>query len=265
MQNLDIILKGAIKISQAAAEVILQVYNHEAFQVQMKSDASPLTIADERANDLICKMLMELTPDIPIISEENIEIEYEKRRHFKYFWSVDPLDGTKEFVKRNGEFTVNIALLENNIPILGVIAVPVQQSVYYAVKNKGSFLLKNGVVQKMICSVFRLADAGLRIPISRSAINKETSALIASYNQPVLSPTGSALKFMYLAEGHLDIYPRVGTTMEWDTAAAQIILEEAGGQLLDLQTRHPLLYNKVSLKNPDFIAHGTILNGGENN
>ncbi len=265
MQNIDIILEGAIKIAQVAAEAILQVYYHEAFQVQIKSDASPLTIADERANDIICKMLMELTPDIPIISEENIEIEYQERRHFKYFWSVDPLDGTKEFVKRNGEFTVNIALLENNIPILGVIAVPVQQSVYYAVKNKGSYCMKNGVVQKIICSIFRLTDTGLRIPISRSYISKETNELIAAYNQPVLSPTGSALKFMYLAEGHLDIYPRVGTTMEWDTAAAQIIMEEAGGQLLDLQTRQPLCYNKVSLKNPDFIAHGTILNSGENN
>ncbi len=264
MLDLDIILKGVIGIAQTAAEIILQVYNHEEFHVQMKSDESPLTIADERANDIICKRLTELTPDIPIISEENLEIDFEERRDFKYFWSVDPLDGTKEFIKRNGEFTVNIALLENNVPILGVIAVPVQNSVYYAVKNKGSFRLKNGKLHKIICSIFRLSDIGLRIPISRSYISEETNALIAAYNQPVLSPTGSALKFMYLAEGRLDIYPRIGTTMEWDTAAAQIILEEAGGQLLDLHTRQPLRYNKMSLKNSDFIAHGTLLNNAEN-
>ncbi len=252
-------LQGAIDAAQKAAAVIMQVYNHEAFHVQMKSDASPITIADERANDIICAILEALTPDIPIISEENKEIIYEERRHFKYFWSVDPLDGTKEFIKRNGEFTVNIALLENNKPILGVIAVPCQESVYYAVKGKGSFCLKNGKTKKIKCAGFSLTDEGLRIPISRSYASPETNELIEKYKNPVLLPTGSALKFMYLAEGNLDIYPRIGTTMEWDTAAAQIILEEAGGQLLQLDTRQPLQYNKVSLKNPNFLAHGVIL------
>lgn len=260
MIKIDALLNGAIDAAQKAAGVIMQVYNHEEFQIEIKSDASPLTIADQRANEIICKTLRDLTPHIPIISEENTEIDYEERRRFVYFWSVDPLDGTKEFIKRNGEFTVNIALLKNNKPILGVIAVPCQNSIYYGIKDRGSFCMKGNDVQRIKSSAFSLTDEGLRIPVSRSYLSEETNALIAEYKNPVLMPTGSALKFMYLANGSLDIYPRIGTTMEWDTAAAQIILEEAGGQLLDLETREPLQYNKVSLKNPNFIAHGVISN-----
>ena len=260
MLNLDKILKGAIDAAQKAASVILQVYNNEEFQVQMKSDASPITIADERANDIICKILKDLTPEIPIVSEENKEIAFEERQHFNFFWLIDPLDGTKEFIKRNGEFTVNIALIENHQPILGVVAVPIQNSIYYAIKGEGSFILKNGATKKIKSSSFSLTDEGLRIPISRSHLNDETDELISKYKNPVLMPTGSALKFLYLADGRLDIYPRFGTTMEWDTAATQIILEEAGGHLLELVSRKPLHYNKVSLKNPNFIAHGIILN-----
>ena len=260
MKDLNKILKGTIDAVQKAAAVILQVYNNEEFHVQMKSDASPLTIADERANEIICKTLKALTPEIPIISEENKEISYDERRHFKYFWLVDPLDGTKEFIKRNGDFTVNIALIENHQPILGVVAVPVQDCIYYGIKNEGSFLLKKGEVKKIKSSSFKLTDEGLRIPISRSHLNEETQELISKFKNPILLPTGSALKFLYLADGRLDIYPRIGTTMEWDTAATQIILEEAGGHLLEFLSRKPLLYNKVSLKNPNFIAHGIILN-----
>ncbi len=258
--NLTILVEEVIKISIKAGIEILKIYNAQNFEVQYKSDNSPLTIADEISNKIITEALSKLTPQIPIISEEGIDIPFSERQHFEYFWLVDPLDGTKEFVSRTNDFAVNIALVHHNRPILGVVYVPCTEGVYFAVKNEGAFKIEHNLKEKIQCNTFKINSLKLRIPVSRSYLNEETTSLIAkNFNEPTLIPRGSALKFTDIAEGSADIYPRIGTTMEWDTAAPQIILEEAGGKILHLETREPLVYNKMSLKNPNFVAMGQII------
>ena len=258
--NLTILVEEVIKISIKAGVEILKIYNEKNFEVQYKSDDSPLTIADEISNKIITEALSQLTPQIPIISEEGVVIPYSERQHFEYFWLVDPLDGTKEFVTRTDDFAVNIALVHHGRPILGVVYVPCTEGVYFAVKNEGAFKIENNLKEKIHCNAFKINGLNLRIPVSRSYLNEETKALIAeNFDNPILIPRGSALKFTDIAEGSADIYPRIGTTMEWDTAAPQIILEEAGGKILHLETREPLVYNKVNLKNPNFVAMGHII------
>jgi 3'(2'), 5'-bisphosphate nucleotidase len=257
--NLNQLVYQVIDIARLASIEILKVYNSPDFGIQSKKDESPMTAADLASNHVITEGLAQLDFKCPILSEETLEIPFEERRHFDYFWVVDPLDGTKEFIKRNGEFTINIALMHHNKPILGVVYVPDTEGGYFAVKNGGAFKIENGLEKRIACSTFRLTDKGLKIPISRSHRNLETDNLFADYVEPVLVPCGSSLKFLKMAEGLFDIYPRIGTTMEWDTAAPQIILEEAGGQILEWVTRKPLIYNKKDLRNPNFIAHGKIV------
>ncbi len=258
--NLTILVAEVIKISIKAGVEILKIYNTQNFEVQYKSDNSPLTIADEISNKIITEELLKLTPHIPVVSEEGATIPYSERRHFEYFWLVDPLDGTKEFVSRSDDFAVNIALIHHGRPVLGVVYVPCTEGVYFAVKNEGAFKIENNLKEKIKCNIFKVNGLNLKIPVSRSYLNEETETLIAkSFNAPILIPRGSALKFTDIAEGSADIYPRIGTTMEWDTAAPQIIVEEAGGKILHLETREPLVYNKVSLKNPNFVAMGQII------
>ena len=258
--NLTILVAEVIKISIKAGIEILKIYNTQNFEVQYKSDDSPLTIADEISNKIITEALSKLTPQIPIISEEGVDIPFSERQHFEYFWLVDPLDGTKEFVSRTDDFAVNIALVHHDRPILGVVYVPCTEGVYFAVKNEGAFKIENNLKEKIHCNAFKINGLNLKIPVSRSYLNEETKTLIAeNFNDPILIARGSALKFTDIAEGSADIYPRIGTTMEWDTAAPQIILEEAGGKILHLETREPLVYNKISLKNPNFVAMGQII------
>lgn len=265
--NLNQLVYQVIDIARLASIEILKVYNSPDFGIQTKTDESPVTTADLASNRVITEGLSQLDFKYPILSEETLEIPFEERRHFDYFWVVDPLDGTKEFIKRNGEFTINIALMHLNKPVLGVVYVPVadgtsrdsREGVYFAVKNGGAFKIENGLEKSIECSSFRLTDKGLKIPISRSHRNIETDNLFGDYTEPTLVPCGSSLKFLKMAEGFFDIYPRIGTTMEWDTAAPQIILEEAGGQILEWVTRKPLIYNKEDLRNPNFIAHGKIV------
>jgi 3'(2'), 5'-bisphosphate nucleotidase len=259
--NLSKLVLKIVTIARGAGKEIMKIYQTQDFDIQYKSDDSPVTLADQTSNDFIIKKLMALTPNIPIISEESLEIPYLERQNYEYFWMIDPLDGTKEFIARNGDFAVNVALVFQNKPILGVIYVPNTKGVYFAVKGQGSFKIGKGKKTRIACSAFYLKDAGLRIPVSRSYFNDATKKLIAeNYKEPVLLPRGSALKFMNIAEGSADIYPRIGTTMEWDTAACQIIIEEAGGQILEMASRKPLKYNKPTLFNPDFIAMGKIVN-----
>ncbi len=257
--KLDQLVYQVIEIAQAASVEILKIYHSADLHIQTKSDESPVTAADLASNRIITEGLSKLNPNLPILSEETLEIPYEERRHFDYFWVVDPLDGTKEFIKRNGEFTINIALIHQNKPVLGVVYIPNTEGVYFAVKNSGAFKLEKGIETRITCSRFSLRDKGLKIPISRSHRNDATDKLFEGYNQPELIPCGSSLKFLKLADGSFDIYPRIGTTMEWDTAAPQIVLEEAGGQILEWHTRKPLIYNKMDLRNPNFIAHGNII------
>ena len=259
--NLAKLVLKVVQIARGAGKEIMKIYQTADFDIQYKSDDSPVTIADQTSNDFIIKKLMALTPHIPIVSEESTEIPFLERQNYEYFWMIDPLDGTKEFINRNGDFAVNIALIFQNKPVLGVICVPNTEGVYFAVKGEGSFKIEAGKKTKIMCNAFNLNDIGLRIPVSRSYFNEATKKLIAdNYREPVLLPRGSALKFMDIAEGSADIYPRIGTTMEWDTAACQIIIEEAGGQILEMTDRLPLRYNKPTLFNPDFIALGKILN-----
>ncbi|NRB49763.1 MAG: 3'(2'),5'-bisphosphate nucleotidase CysQ [Saprospiraceae bacterium] len=245
------------EIARAAGAVILEVYNEPgAFQVNLKSDDSPLTIADKKANRLICDGLEKLAPHIPIISEENKEIPFKERKNFTQHWLVDPLDGTKEFIKRNGEFTVNIALIENQQVIMGVVYAPVLGELYWAEKGQGAFLQKDGQVEQLQAPTFEWTDPGLKVVCSRSHLNDDTRAFIEKLNQAETVATGSSLKFLIMAKGEAHVYPRLGPTMEWDTGAAQIILEEAGGQVLQHENQQPMNYNKQNLLNPFFIAFG---------
>ncbi len=235
----------------------MQVYQDpDLFQVELKSDRSPLTAADQASNALICAGLTDLDSGIPIVSEENMAIDYEVRRHFEYCWMVDPLDGTKEFIQRNGEFSVNIALICRDEAVLGVVYVPVSAACFWAVKGGGAFRRQDGRTVPLRCAPFRLTDSGLRILTSRSHLSVQTHEYLRRFDQPTMIPQGSALKFTLIAEGGGDVYPRLGPTMEWDTAAAQVVVEEAGGRIADLQTGQPLRYNKPSLLNPDFVAYG---------
>lgn len=246
-------------IAQRAGEAILDIYNQsEGIQIEKKADDSPLTIADRTANDIICEGLEALEIQFPIVSEENKAIPYSERQSFAYSWLVDPLDGTKEFIKRNGEFTVNIALIHQQRPILGVVYAPVLDEMYWAVADGGSYLVKEGNTTSLQAATFDWSDTGLKIVCSRSHLNEATQAFVAKLDQPELVATGSSLKFLIMAKGEAHAYPRLGPTMEWDTGAAHIVLKEAGGQVIDEETKEELLYNKENLLNPYFVAVGHL-------
>lgn len=244
-------------IARRAGAAILDIYNREEdFGVEKKADDSPLTIADRTANRIICDALNELEDIFPIVSEENKAIPYEERRHFAYNWLVDPLDGTKEFIKRNGEFTVNIALIHQGRPVLGVVYAPYLDELYWAVKDGGAFLEKDGRAERLQASAFRMTDASLKVVCSRSHLNPATQAFINDLNAPEKVSKGSSLKFLILAKGEAHLYPRLAPTMEWDTGAAQMVLEEAGGSVIQSASGQSLQYNKEDLLNPHFIAYG---------
>lgn len=247
------------KIAVAAGQVILDVYNNsEDVVITKKDDNSPLTIADRKANELICEGLEKLNILYPIISEENKAVPYEERKNYAYYWLVDPLDGTKEFIKRNGEFTVNIALIHNQIPVMGIVYAPVLGELYWAIKGDGAFQLKAGQTKRLEANSFDMTDSGLKIVASRSHLNADTQTYVNNLESPELVSKGSSLKFLLMATGDADLYPRLAPTMEWDTAAAQIVLEEAGGQVLQYGTDAALKYNKEDLLNPYFVASGRV-------
>lgn len=248
------------KIARDAGAVIMEVYNSASdIEIQSKADDSPLTKADQAANDVICEGLEALEVKHPIISEENKLLPYEDRKGYTHCWMVDPLDGTKEFIKKNGEFTVNIALIEQNEVVLGVVYAPALDEMYWAEKGKGAYSFINGEEKKLDVSAFSMNDEGLRIVCSRSHLNEETQAFVDALTEPKLVSKGSSLKFLILASKEADIYPRIAPTMEWDTAAAQIILEEAGGEVLQYGTDKKVMYNKENLLNPFFVARGAVL------
>lgn len=250
-------VKKIIAIAEAAGKEIMNIYDTDDFAVTDKSDNSPLTKADKAGNEVIVTALQNQYPDIPIISEENKLIAYADRKDWNYFWLVDPLDGTKEFIKKNGEFTVNIALIRNGKPVLGVVGIPAKNQMYYAVENKGAFKIdEHGVETKLFVNDPKqdeIALIGSRSHPSPEfdAYLKDTESKFATVN---FVPAGSSLKFCLVAEGKADVYPRLGPTMEWDTAAGHALVLEAGarvkvyGQDIDLQ------YNKENLLNPFFIV-----------
>lgn len=245
------------KVAVAAGAEILKIYYDKSLsqQIDYKSDNSPLTLADKASNDVIVKFLKENYPDIPIISEEEKHIEYSERKNWDKFWLVDPLDGTKEFIKRNGEFTVNIALIENGFPIFGIIYAPILRKLYIGdVINKKAFLIDD--VQEEIALVVNQKSENRVAVGSRSHSSAEETELLNRYNVVETISVGSSLKFCMLAEGKADIYYRHGPTMEWDTGAGQAIVEAAGGKVEKIETKNRFKYNKESLLNGSFLVLG---------
>lgn len=242
-----------IAIARRAGAAIMQIYAQD-FTVESKADDSPLTAADMASHRIICDGLAGLTPNVPILSEESKATDWSVRRSWTRYWLVDPLDGTREFVKKNGEFTVNIALIEDGQPALGVVYAPALDYLVYGRKGVGAFV-RDGQRDAQL-STQRPAPTLLRVAASRSHLDARTAAALEKMGPTDRIGMGSSLKFCRIAQGGIDVYPRFGPTSEWDTAAAQCVLEAAGGVVLTLDGA-PLRYNsKESLLNPDFIALG---------
>ena len=270
-----------------AGNAILQVYHSSDFKVEQKDDKSPLTLADRRAHEVIVKHLSQF--DIPVLSEEGKDILYDERKNWDTFWLVDPLDGTKEFIKKNGEFTVNIAMISNHKPVAGVVFVPDKNILYFASSEIGSYRVDIGQIGDWLNSKFgnqsrsenwsdseidatlsELISRSAKLPVSDSTNQPYTIAGSRSHSTPELEAfveekrkqygevefisAGSSLKLCLVAEGRADIYPRTGPTMEWDTGAGQAIVENVGGKVLQYETEQPLRYNKENLLNPWFVA-----------
>ena len=273
-----------------ADEVILRIYDEGAWDVEEKGDKSPLTRADREAHARISDTLRESTPDIPVLSEEGAHLPYETRRVWKRLWVVDPLDGTKEFLNRNGEFTVNIALIEDGVPVVGIVAVPVLDTYYLAARGHGAYRASRATLEPVLETArdanspldaagerlqaaleqeaerLPIAEVGrgaARVVASRSHLNEETSRFIEAlekrYGSVELVQAGSAVKLCRVAEGAADYYPRLAPTMEWDTAAGDAVVRETDGRVYaanadgSIDGTH-LAYNKKDLHNPYFVA-----------
>lgn len=259
------ILKIAISAALEAAKEILKIYHSDDFEVQLKSDDSPLTRADLVSHQVIESYLK--PTNIPILSEEGKDISYDERKDWDQLWIVDPIDGTKEFIKRNGEFTVNIALIENQRPILGVVYAPVLNELYFSSNKLGGFKvsvdLTNFDVNNLIDSSVKLPlsreDKTFTIIVSRSHLSDETVDFIEEIKKEKgdvrLISKGSSLKLCLVADGSADCYPRFAPTMEWDTAAGQAICEHAGFRVIDWETKKDLLYNRPKLLNNWFVVN----------
>lgn len=247
-------IKDIKTIAKIAGDEIMKIYERD-FEVEYKEDNSPLTEADIKANEIICNSLVGLYPDIPIISEENSIVAYEVRKKWDYYWCIDPIDGTKEFVKKNGEFTVNIALIHKDTPFLGVVYAPALDLMYWAKKGEGAYLNN----KKLPLQVNKNKKEKLFVVASKSHISSETQKYIDSLDTKEVEQVsrGSSLKLCMVADGSADIYPRLAPTMEWDTAAADAIVREAGGMSYDFHSNKPLKYNKKDLLNPWFVIKGS--------
>ena len=248
-KELQIALEAAVK----AGENIMEVYNStESINYERKADDSPLTIADKKSHNTIIDFLKDT--DIDIISEESKSIEYQERKNWEEYWLIDPLDGTKEFIKKNGEFTVNIALIKNNKPHLGVVYCPVKKILYWNDNDKKVFKREKEETREIKKrKPINENEEGLRVVVSRSHMSEETSEYINKLTRPELISCGSSLKFLYIADNKADIYPRFGPTMEWDTAAAHSILNALEIHVINLDTGREISYNKENLLNPYFI------------
>ncbi|MEO2072869.1 MAG: 3'(2'),5'-bisphosphate nucleotidase CysQ [Zunongwangia sp.] len=259
------LLKMAVEASLKAGGKIIEIYENDDFEVDFKGDDSPLTKADIASHNVIMDFLKET--GIPVLSEEGRDIPYEERKNWEQLWIVDPIDGTKEFIKKNGEFTVNIALIENQKPVLGVIYVPALQNLYYASATQGSFKAENIGFDASLESI---SEASQKLPLkltkdnytvvaSKSHLSKETEDYIVElknkYGEVETISKGSSLKLCMVAEGVANCYPRFAPTMEWDTAAGQAICTFAGKEVIDYRTGKEMLYNRENLLNSWFIVH----------
>ncbi len=259
-ENLKIALTAALE----AGKAILEIYHSGEFDVEIKGDNSPLTKADTASHDVIISHLKKTK--IPVLSEEGKEIPYQERENWNQLWIVDPIDGTKEFIKRNGEFTVNIALIEDQKPILGVVFVPASGDLYYSTKDDGAFKVS---IDQNSLKMENLLEPSTKLPMdrkdktytvvaSRSHMSSETEAYIEEmklkHGAVNLVSKGSSLKLCMVAEGMADCYPRFAPTMEWDTAAGQAICEHAGFKVIDWTSKKPMLYNRKDLLNNWFLV-----------
>lgn len=251
MRDLLALAEALIPVAQRAGDAIMNVYE-SPFAVEHKDDNSPLTQADLESQRLIVAALKELTPEVPVLAEESAAAPWAERRGWRELWVVDPLDGTREFVKRNGEFTVNIALVSDHEPLLGVVAAPAHGWLYWGAQGLGAFSQHRGEPRRAIRT--SPPQRPVRVLGSRSHGSPQTAQYLERIGDYSLSGIGSSLKFCLLAEGKADLYPRFGPTSEWDTAAGQALLEAAGGHVTRLDG-HRLRYNcRESLLNGDFVA-----------
>ena len=247
------ILPDVIRIADEASERVLHIYESD-FKVRYKDDNSPITAADEASHEVIVKGLRALSRDIPILSEEGKDIPWAERQGWRRFWLVDPIDGTRDFTQRTGEFTVNIALIEDGEPVMGVVTAPALKEAFWGVVGEGAYKRdRSGHVHRI-----RVAEpkAAKRVVASKNHMNEPTLAFIEALGEHELVQAGSSLKFCRIAEGHADIYPRLGPTSEWDTAAAQAVLVAAGGRVETLDGA-PLRYGKENVLIPNFVAAGS--------
>ena len=257
---------------EVCRNIILNIYseycNNDDINLNFKEDNSPLTIADKKSNNYIVEFLERLNkklikenPElkIGIISEENINENYDTRQNYEYVWLIDPLDGTKEFIKKNGEFTINIGLVRNGVPVFGIVCSPVSDELYIGIEGDGSYYMKhcNHVkrvkINKKPDNMFEIENP--KIVASASHMNKETQDFINNYNDCSLVNIGSSIKILYVAHNKADVYPRMAGTYEWDTCAAHAVIKYAGGNLYNYETNEELTYNKENLLNPWFICY----------
>ncbi len=263
--ELKTLLIKAIQLAQKASDAILQVYQSDDFNIQSKEDQSPLTQADLSAHQIISKGLKDT--QIPILSEEGEIPDYPTRKQWQRFWMIDPLDGTKEFIQKNGEFTVNIALIEDGIPILGVVYVPVYQTVYFGLKGEGSFMGHQvkvsdypSLIQQCTALPYKRSQV-YTVVASRSHLNEATRLYLQELEQEKgtvnIVSKGSSLKLCLVAEGTADEYPRLSPTMEWDIASGHAVALYSGAQICQIDQPEPLIYNKENLLNPNFKVSRT--------
>ena len=250
MQFKNVNIEDLKEIALKAGEAIMQIYNKD-FSIEYKDDKSPLTQADLKSNELICSELNRLYDNIPIMSEENKQVSYDIRKDWEYYFCIDPIDGTKEFIKKNGEFTVNIALIYKNTPILGVVYAPALNKLYWA-DGKNSY--KNN--QRLPLKINENPEEELHIVASKSHLSSETQDFIDNLDSKETEQIskGSSLKLCMVAEGVADIYPRLAPTMEWDTAAADAVVRCSGKMTYQYEDNKPMVYNKKDLLNPWFVV-----------
>jgi len=247
------IAQELVALSKKAGKAILEVY-HGNIEIELKDDKSPLTLADKRSHDIIVTELPKIS-DFPILSEEGRDIPFVERKNWKYFWLVDPLDGTKEFIKKNGEFTVNIALIYKNKPVLGVVYAPVYDTAYCGGEKIGAWKQENSNSEPFKIHAKSPGESSIvKIVSSRSHPSEALETFLEQYPHRELIPMGSSLKLCVVADGSAHVYPRLGPTMEWDTGAAHAIVNASGAKVLDYNTNTELVYNKENLLNPWFVV-----------
>ena len=252
--NYHEMIKIASEAAEMAGEEIMNIYNNSKFiDFKNKKDNSPLTKADRASHSKISKVLKKT--NIEVISEEKKITKYDERKKWEYYWLVDPLDGTKEFIKKNGEFTVNIALIKKNLPYIGIVYCPTFQTLYWNDPKSGSYKKHiDKIVKLEKRKKINFKDPNLRVVTSRSHMNKETEDFLKKLKKPKIVAVGSSLKILFVAENKADVYPRYGPTMEWDTAAAHAIANGSNVKLFKTSYKKEISYNKKNLLNPFFIA-----------